>query len=149
MAPSDSRINWNQVLAMRQACGVPARGLLLLTQSLFSKCIQYSAGTQQLMYAPVWGQRDVCLTRLTQDWTVRAHTRTCWTHARACTNALSDQTGLTSSGFCRGLWWDQARDAAVVTSWVGREKGEGATARDVCVCVCKCVHEVTGVYVAT
>lgn len=34
---------------------------------------------------------------------------------------------------------DQARDAAVVTSWVGHEKGEGATARErerVCVVVC-------------
>lgn len=37
--------------------------------------------------------------------------------------------------FSRGLWWDQARDAAVVTSWVGLEKGKGAAAR-VCVCMC-------------
>ncbi len=83
------------------------------------------------------------------------HTQGLAGHTRARTNALSDQTGLASSGFSRGLWWDQARDAAVAASWVGREKGEGSTARDVCVCVCVfvsvcvCVHEVTGVYVAT
>lgn len=42
-----------------------------------------------------------------------------------------DQTGLSSCGFSRGLWWDQARDTAVVTSWVDHEKRErGATARE-------------------
>lgn len=67
---------------------------------------------------------------------MHTHTHTCL-HKRT----LSDQTGLASSGFSRGLWWDQPCDAAVVTSWVGREKGEGATARDVCLCVYICVHE--------
>lgn len=59
---------------------------------------------------------------------------------RVCTNSLSDQTELASSRFSRSLWWDQARDAAVVTSWVGHEEGERATE-------CVCVLEDTGVYV--
>lgn len=49
------------------------------------------------------------------------------------------QTHSLRPEFSRGLWCYQAHDAAVVTSWVSGEKGEGVYSQSqVCVCACVC-----------